>query len=597
MTPSSFTVSWTDPTGAPPLVKQTQVRVASPQGAWIDNPAGTTAATTQLHAGISPATTYDVRVHVSNAVGENWSAIVQATTPAGSPNGVVLDVRVQNPRQTFIDSFGVTWGISPHGVILQNNATDTQFSQGVLYMALVNDTLYQMSYPHVWYQRATAAAPNNLGWTQGTSPLPFDGERVWRTNDLIALWGVNIGAYDPAAPSSALHVAAMRYLGFSWFRAPCTPDGVTTNAIVEALCADGRRGSFIVFPPGYAAADTATAQAFAATAIGQQITRVGVSKVGAFEVCETPMNNALTAQQVQTLSAGLNAARGARSDTNVIVPVISFSSSFVGDMTATINYDTAVGDTGTNWSSWSSFTNLNNCATQPWTSIAGPQDGKVNAGVVAPYRPWIAAVCGVDVPGAAVGYEQCTSRAGAMMVLNVMLDQLYLDGGPPFLASLYDDYGNQRGLFATSALAGTTTVVVSGTTVFPYRAATALHNLTTILADASSVAATFAPGGLNYSFPSLPPDARSLLTQKGNGVFELLVWNEPGVQSTVSPPVDVFPTAENTTISFVQAIAALSVYDPMLGTTRTSGPVSVAANGTFNFLISGSPIVLEITPA
>jgi hypothetical protein len=57
----------------------------------------------------------------------------------------------------------------------------------------------------------------------------------------------------------------------------------------------------------------------------------------------------------------------------------------------------------------------------------------------------------------------------------------------------------------------------------PKLAATYLHNMTTILCDDYPIAK---PGSLTYVIPHGPATVHSLLLQKSNGRFELLVWNE-----------------------------------------------------------------------
>ena len=61
----------------------------------------------------------------------------------------------------------------------------------------------------------------------------------------------------------------------------------------------------------------------------------------------------------------------------------------------------------------------------------------------------------------------------------------------------------------------------------PKLAATAVHNLTSILADPASNALTFATGNLAYSIPSLPALGNSMLLEKANGIFDIMVWAEP----------------------------------------------------------------------
>jgi hypothetical protein len=58
----------------------------------------------------------------------------------------------------------------------------------------------------------------------------------------------------------------------------------------------------------------------------------------------------------------------------------------------------------------------------------------------------------------------------------------------------------------------------------PKASATYIHNFTT-LKDTGGAAKTFTPSSLAYTLGGLPSTAKSLLFQKSNGNFELVIWN------------------------------------------------------------------------
>jgi hypothetical protein len=109
---------------------------------------------------------------------------------------------------------------------------------------------------------------------------------------------------------------------------------------------------------------------------------------------------------------------------------------------------------------------------------------------------------------------------------------------------------------------------------------TYLHNLTVILADSIPIAS---PGQLNYSIPNWPTTVHDLLMQKGDGTFELAVWNERPSGGSDSVAVElgaVFP--------------AVKVYDPTAGIM----PVRILANASsVELILSDHPNVVEIPPA
>ena len=84
----------------------------------------------------------------------------------------------------------------------------------------------------------------------------------------------------------------------------------------------------------------------------------------------------------------------------------------------------------------------------------------------------------------------------------------------------------------------------------PKPAATALHNLTTLLADTGATSATFAPGTLSYSLSGTTSSDNSMLMEKSNGSYWLAIWDETRL-SGPSTPTDV--SVPNQTITLTLA--------------------------------------------
>jgi len=110
--------------------------------------------------------------------------------------------------------------------------------------------------------------------------------------------------------------------------------------------------------------------------------------------------------------------------------------------------------------------------------------------------------------------------------------------------------------------------------------ATAIHNLTTILADPSGSAASFAPHALDYRLSGLPAGAHSLLVEKSDGTYELLVWAEPDIWDEAADRPIAAPAAQVTLQ--LGGSARLAVYDPLVSATAlasTTGPaISLAVS-------------------
>jgi hypothetical protein len=107
-------------------------------------------------------------------------------------------------------------------------------------------------------------------------------------------------------------------------------------------------------------------------------------------------------------------------------------------------------------------------------------------------------------------------------------------------------------------------------------AATYLHNLTTILADRSSVRRE---EKLGYRIQEPPTTVHDLLLHKGNGDFELLVWNEQ-VKGSASVRID-----------FEAALSSVKLFDVTVGTEA----IQTLANVTdITMNLSNHPVVFEM---
>lgn len=110
----------------------------------------------------------------------------------------------------------------------------------------------------------------------------------------------------------------------------------------------------------------------------------------------------------------------------------------------------------------------------------------------------------------------------------------------------------------------------------PRKAATYLHNLTTILADNGSLPK---PGRLSYSIPDQPATVHDLLLQKSDGTFALVVWSE------------LVKGTNAVTVNLGAAYPSVTIYDPTAGTSAIqtlTGTASVALT------LSDHPMIIEI---
>jgi hypothetical protein len=127
----------------------------------------------------------------------------------------------------------------------------------------------------------------------------------------------------------------------------------------------------------------------------------------------------------------------------------------------------------------------------------------------------------------------------------------------------------------------------------PKEAATALHDLTAILADTANNAQSFAAGSLPYTLSNLPATGNSLLMQKASGVFDLVVWNEPVLwnEATLTERT-IAPT--NVTVNLGKTFTSVSVFDPLAGTQAIATYSNVAS---LVVGLSDHPLVIQCSGA
>ena len=158
----------------------------------------------------------------------------------------------------------------------------------------------------------------------------------------------------------------------------------------------------------------------------------------------------------------------------------------------------------------------------------------------------------------------------AKYVLDAAMDGLKDGDAGMYYYGLYDDDSGDWGLFNSD-----------GT---PRPAATALHDLTTLLADTGATAATFTPGSLSYGLTGTITGDSSVLTEKSNDSFWLSLWNE--TEASGSPHM--------VTVTLGAQAATVIEYDPLTGTSSIETWSKVSS---FHVSVPDHPVLLEIIPA
>jgi len=128
----------------------------------------------------------------------------------------------------------------------------------------------------------------------------------------------------------------------------------------------------------------------------------------------------------------------------------------------------------------------------------------------------------------------------------------------------------------------------------PKPVASAIRNLTSILKDDTKRGAYDAAGGaLAYTLSGMPPLANSLLLQKKDGRFVLVLWNETQIwnratgKPVVNPPVSVG-------LDLGASAGRVSVYDPLVSDAPRESHRNVRR---LDVSVPDHPVLIEVTLA
>lgn len=113
----------------------------------------------------------------------------------------------------------------------------------------------------------------------------------------------------------------------------------------------------------------------------------------------------------------------------------------------------------------------------------------------------------------------------------------------------------------------------------PRKAATYLHNLTTILTDKGTLAK---PGQLNFTIADQPKTVHDLLLQRSDGTFQLIVWGER------------LRGQDHVTINLGVTRPSVKIYDPTIGVEPVQRPTNVSS---LELELGNHPIVIAISPS
>ncbi|WP_265886584.1 carbohydrate-binding domain-containing protein [Roseomonas mucosa] len=176
-------------------------------------------------------------------------------------------------------------------------------------------------------------------------------------------------------------------------------------------------------------------------------------------------------------------------------------------------------------------------------------------------------------------------RTQAVLTLNMLLDQ-YKDGvDRTYIYELV----NSGTYSSTNLQTGFGLFNADGT---PKQAATALHNLNSILSDPAAGTKGVSLTNLGYTLQGMPTEGQDMLLQKSSGNYDLVLWNEPTIWNTTTH--SAYSIASQTvTINFDNAQSG-TIYDPLLGSTAIA---SFSNTKSVQVALSDHPLVVEVGTA
>ena len=123
----------------------------------------------------------------------------------------------------------------------------------------------------------------------------------------------------------------------------------------------------------------------------------------------------------------------------------------------------------------------------------------------------------------------------------------------------------------------------------PKLAATAIHNLTALLADDGDGGHT-PTKALGYTIDNLPATGNSMVLGKSNGAYELVVWAEPQLWNDAKD-VEIANPTKQAKVHLNSVHKTVTVYDPL----NSAKPIATYSNvQDFTVPVSDHPLIIEI---
>lgn len=372
----------------------------------------------------------------------------------------------------------------------------------------------------------------------------------------------------------ALMVEDLKYLGVTHLR-DAMGTSPAAQPVVEGLAAAGYKFDFLV---SSALPQTGTAglqkyiaslETFAASHPGSISAIEGLNEANHQPFSYNGSSSLAAAAQFQSAlyqAVNANAALGS-------IPVYNLSLAYndpqgynqLGNMSASVDYANAHAYVSTSLNSSS--------------SIAATLSAVMTA---APGKPVVITETGYTTQSD-TQYLGVNETVQAKSILNTLVDAYKAGVSMTYLYELFDRDSSAAN---TNPEANFGLFNSDGT---PKLAATAIHNLTTILSDDGK-------GGLpptdplNYTLSNMPATGNSMVLGKSNGAYELVVWAEPKLWNDATD-TELSNPVQTVTVNLGAVHHTVKVYDTLTGTTAIASYTDVS---TITIPVSDHPVIIEI---
>ncbi len=214
------------------------------------------------------------------------------------------------------------------------------------------------------------------------------------------------------------------------------------------------------------------------------------------------------------------------------------------------------------------------------TPLSTIQTLNADANMAAQDKPVITTEMGWYTTHSSSDSANVSPTVQAKYMLDGLMDAFQAGDARTYLYELLDQHANSSNTEYNFGLFN-----ADGT---PKLAATALHNLTTLLSDNGG---SFTPDGLSYQLTGMQSTDHSMLLEKSDGTFWMAIWNETRL-SGPKAPVDISVPDHTVTLNLASPAGSVTVYDPLTG---TSAVQSSSNTSSVQISVPDHPILVEIS--